>query len=176
MHRIVVAALLMFACAQVSARPTFGGGLGFELRIQREVNPDYAEAKGTPQLFAQMSFVNWGAHLESSLEKQSTSSGGLSVSSRSYNLGAWARYKFLAEKRWRPFASAGLGSFFDKVTSDFGAASNDSSGTRPYAGLGGGLAVVFWNHLVLESEARVTMVRERKEPMFSALLRVGFLF
>lgn len=176
MSRIVILALFFSASAAAFARPQFGGGLGFETRMQREVNPEYAEAKSHPHLFAQMLFVNWGAHLEISNETQSSSSGVLVVNSRSLNTGVWGRYKFLEEKRWRPFASAGVGMFFDRVKSEFATAVNESRGNRPYLGAGGGVSAIFWEHLLLEAEARITGVRERKEPMVSALLRVGFLF
>ena len=171
----VLVALLMFAPAAL-AGPQWGLGLGFELRAQREVNPDFAEAKGMPQLFAQMQFVNWGAQVEAAVEERSSASGGLNITSRSMNFSAWGRYVFLEQKIWRPFAAAGLGCYFDQVKSQLGAAANESSGTRPYFGAGGGLRAVMWRHLLLEAEGRLSLVRERKEPMVSALLRVGFSF
>ncbi len=177
-----IAFVLILSCSQVwaepqnSAEPQFGGGLGYEVRIQREVNPDFAETKSVPQLFAQMLFTHWGAHVEAGTETQSSNSGGLSVDARSVNVGAWGRYKFLEEKRWRPFASAGVGSYFDRVTSQFGTASNVSRGKRPYVGFGGGISAVFWERMLFETELRGSLVRERKEPTLSALLRIGFLF
>lgn len=177
MYRAIVFTALIFAGAVAAGeQPQFGGGLGYEVRIQREVNPDFAETKSMPQAFAQMQFTHWGAHIEGAVENQTSTSGGLTISARSYNFGGWGRYKFLEQKMWRPFVAAGLGSYFDRVTSEFGNASNESKGKRPYVGLGGGMAVVFWEHLLLETEARVALVRERKEPTLSALLRIGFLF
>jgi hypothetical protein len=171
----ILVALIIFSPA-VFAGPQWGLGLGFELRAQREVNPDFAETKGVPQFFAQMQFVNWGAQVEAALEKQSSGSGGLNISSRSANFGGWGRYVFLEQKRWRPFATAGLGCYFDRVKSKFGTAENESSGTRPYVGTGGGVTAVLWRHLLLEAEGRLSLVRERKEPTVSTLLRLGFSF
>jgi hypothetical protein len=172
---LVLIAVMIFASTAV-AGPQIGLGFGFELRAQREVNPDFTETKGVPQFFAQMQFINWGGQVEAAVEKQTSGSGGLMISSQSFNFSGWGRYVFLEEKRWRPFASAGLGCYFDQVKSKFGAAENESSGIRPYVGTGGGVTGVVWRHLLLEAEGRISLVRERKEPMVSALLRVGFSF
>lgn len=174
-HAPILILLILFA-PTVFAGPQWGLGLGFELRAQREVNPDFAETKGVPQFFAQMQFVNWGAQVEAATEKQSTNSGGLTITSQSTNFSGWGRYVFLEQKHWRPFAIAGLGCYFDRVKSRFGTAVNESSGTRPYFGTGGGVTAVVWRHLLLEAEGRLSLVRERKEPMISALVRVGFSF
>jgi|GEM_PF-4692806 len=176
MLRPVIGLFLLISVSTVQAAPKWSGGLGYEARVQREVNPDFSETKGLPQVFAQMLFVNWIAHVEAGTEQDSSNSGALKITTRSHHFGVWGRYSFLQAKRWRPFASAGVGTFIDNVKSEFGDADNDSRGTRPFLGTGGGVTTVFWEHLLFEGEARATLVRERKEPMISALLRVGFLF
>lgn len=169
-----IAFVFLFSCSLAHARPDWAAGTGIEARMQREVNPDYAETRVLPQLFVQMRFVNWGAHLEAGTEKSSSESGALRIDSRSHNAGIWGRYSFLEQKRWRPFLGLGTGCYFDSVKSEFGAATNESTGIRPYLGTSGGISAVFWNHMLIEAELRGNLVRERKEPLFAALLRIGF--
>lgn len=159
--------------AQAPAVWTWSLGTGLEARVQRQVNPDYSEFATLGQLFVQMQRGNWGAQLEVSQEEHNTSSGGFHIDTTSTNAGAWGRYTILPERAWHPFFAGGLGSYFDKVTSSYGSSSVEKNGRRAYWGLGVGIARTFWQHLLLEAEGRGTMVEDRKDPMFSGLIRVG---
>lgn len=167
---------VLFILPAASARPLWTLGLGFEARLQRQVNPDFVESKGLPQAFARMSWTNWEVQVELAAENQESSAGALKITSHSQQISAWARYAFLEQKRWRPFADLGLGSYFDQVKSEFGSSSNEATGTRPLIGTGGGIFAVFWDHWLVEAQARLSVVRERKEPLMAALFRTGFTF
>ncbi len=170
------ATLIAVWSASVLALPRWSGGVGYEARLEREVNPDFVETKGVPQIFARVSWTSWEAQLEFSSEKGASSAGALKVQSQTVGLSGWGRYAFLEQKRWRPFAEWGAGSYFDQITSEFGASTTQSRGKRPFVGVGGGIFAVYWNHLLVETGARISFVRERKEPLAAALIRIGFVF
>jgi len=175
-----VSKLLIFAfifiLPEAFAAPRWTAGLGFEARLQRQVNPDFVESKILPQIFARLSWTNWEAELEGAVESSTSASGALKINSHSQQVSGWARYAFLEQKRWRPFVDTGVGCYFDQVKSEFSGTSNEASGFRPFFGAGGGIFSVFWNHLLVEAEGRLTMVRERKEPLLAALVRIGYAF
>jgi hypothetical protein len=119
---------------------------------------------------------NWGLHVELGKEDHVTNAGAMTISSKSYNSGVWGRYIFRNTHLWQPFLGAGVGAYFDTVTSRFGNALDERSGVRPYVGANAGVSAVFWKYLLVEAEGRMTGVRDRKEPMLSALLRIGFYY
>ena len=166
----------LFFGLSVHAAPRWAGGLGIEALIEKNVNAEDTQSHALPQLFAQMQLTNWVAHLELGTFSKTTETSGIRVTQRTRSLGAWGRYSFLENKRWRPFASLGVGSYFDQITSEYKTSSDERSGKRLNAGTGGGFSVTFWEHLYLDSELRVIVAQERKEPMLSALLRVGYVF
>lgn len=153
----------------------WSAGTGLETRFQKEVNPDYSDVQILGQLFGQLNLGRWLAHAELGHEERDTSTGLLAIETRSLNIGAWGRYQFQTEQ-WRPFVGTGLGAYFDTVKTTFGASEDERSGNRPYWGLGGGISAVFWNSLLLEAEGRGTLIRDRREPTFAALFRVGFYY
>lgn len=175
MFRTLVLLALTAHASPSLAAPSWTVGTGLETRFQKEVNPDYAEMKAIGQLFAQANFGVWAGHAELGHEVQESNSGALSITSKSLNFGLWGRYQFLTDQ-YRPFVSTGLGSYFDTVTTRFGASEDERTGTRPYWGLGGGISAVFWEHLLVEVEGRGALIRDRKEPTLAALFRAGFYY
>lgn len=172
-------ALILWSClcgASAYAAPEWRLGAGFEIKAQREINPDYTELRFVGQIFSQMQFSKWGAHLEASRQSESSKSGSLSIKTESLNFGAWARYRFGEESIWRPYLASGLGAYFDNVTSKFLTAEDERSGIRYYWGLGGGISAVFWQHVLVEAEGRMLLLRDSKDPMFGGLMRVGYAF
>ena len=59
MQRTLMLATFLWFAPLANASLNFTAGTGLETRIQREVNPDYAEVKTVGQLFAQMQFTNF---------------------------------------------------------------------------------------------------------------------
>ena len=166
----------MFAITVNAEAPSISAGLGIEARMQREMNPDYVEGKTLGQVFAQVLWPKWGVHAEFGQEKRVSNSGAMTITSKSYNTGVWGRYTFRNDHLWQPFLGAGLGAYFDNVSSRFGGTVDERSGTRPYIGANVGVSAVFWKYLLVEAEGRASGVRDRKEPMLSALLRIGFYY
>lgn len=166
----------LFSVNAFAEVPKISLGTGYEARMQREVNPDYVEMKSLGQLFGQVRFEKWALHLEIGDEERTTNYGAMKVYSRSINAGAWGRWLFQNERQWQPFVGGGAGAYFDRVTSRYGASVDDRDGLRPYMGVDTGISSVFWRHLLVEAEARISLVRDRKEPMLSALLRAGVYF
>jgi hypothetical protein len=148
-------------------------GTGFEARLQREVNPDYTEAAMLGELFVQMNRGHWGGQLEISQEERNTSSGALHIDTVTTNAGGWGRYTILLERPWHPYFTGGVGSYFDNVKSSYGSSSIEKNGRRLYWGLGVGISRTFWEHLLVEAEGRGALVEDRKDPVFSGLIRVG---
>jgi hypothetical protein len=177
MCRLLIAVLLLlFTLTAQAEASSISAGLGLEARMQKEVNPDYIEGKTLGQIFAQVLWENWGLHVELGKEDHVTNAGAMTISSKSYNSGVWGRYIFRNTHLWQPFLGAGVGAYFDTVTSRFGNALDERSGVRPYVGANAGVSAVFWKYLLVEAEGRMTGVRDRKEPMLSALLRIGFYY
>ncbi len=176
MFRALIVLMVFTSCAAMAERPALSMGAGFEARMQRELNPDYVEMKSLGQLFVQARFEKWAVHAEVGDERRVSNAGGLKITARSINTGVWGRYQFVNIYRWVPFVGAGLGAYFDQVSSKFGAADDDRSGIRPYLGTGIGVSGGFWKYLLLEAEGRLAVVRDRKDPMASAILRAGVYF
>ncbi len=161
------------AASEPSSKTVWNLGTGLEARLQRDVNPDYAEPAALGQLFVRADFGPWGAQVEVSEETRNTSAGAMQVDSRSLNLAAWGRYTFGPERRWRPFLGSGLGIYMDRVSYSYGSASTEKYGERYYWGVGAGISRAFWEHLLVELEGRAALVEDRKDAVFSAFLRVG---
>ena len=176
MFRHLISLSLLISGAAGAERPAFVVGAGLEMRMQRELNPDFVEGKSLGQIFAQARFETWAFHTELGQEKRESSSGGLKITAKSTNAGVWGRYHFVNPYHWKPFASAGLGAYFDNVISEFAGASDERGGIRPYFGLGGGISAVFLDYLFVEAEGRAALVRDRKEPTLSGIVRVGVHF
>jgi len=150
-------------------------GAGSETRLQQEINSQAVESKSMPQFFIQYRLGPWGFGIELGREELDTASGGLSVSTKTWSSGFWARREFLQPLEFSPFVGAGAGLYFDEVTSRFGAAEDVRSGQRMFAGLGGGLSHALWEHLLVEAEARVLAIQDRKEVAFSGIIRIGYV-
>jgi opacity protein-like surface antigen len=151
----------------------FAMGVGMETRAQRDVNPDETAPKYSGVLYAKLRFKPWDALFETARDERDSSSGSLRIHSESTLLGAWTRYEIRAEESWTPFASAGLGSYFDKVSTSFQTSSADKSGTRGFLGLGGGVSAVFWSHVLVEGEGRILSLEQSKDPVLTGMIRVG---
>lgn len=170
---LILALIAPVASAQYQG---FAAGLSLEARMQKEVNPDYVEGKTLGHLFGQVRFERWRLHGELGQEKHATSTGGLTISSKTIVAGVWGHYIFANANRWQPFVSAGLGANFDTVSSRFGNATDERAGKRLFGGAGLGIYAVYFKYLLVEAEGRIVGVQDRKEPMASALLRIGFYY
>lgn len=164
---------MQLANAEISA---WSAGLGVEGRLQKEVNPDFVEGRTVGMLFGQILFSRWGIHSELSVEDHTSNSGAMTIAAKTYSAGVWGRYIFINPFRWQPYVSLGLGANFDTITSRFGAVTDERSGRRYFAGTGFGISAIFWKHLLTEAEGKVVGVQDRKEPMISALFRIGFIY
>lgn len=171
---IFVVISVISVTTQASTLGSFGAGL--ETRMQREVNPSYSEMKSLGQLFLQFDFGRWVLHSEVGEEEQDSQVGMLSVSSRTLNGGLWGRFQFRDEGLWIPYLGSGVGTYYDRVISEFGSARDERSGYRLYWGAGAGLSAVFAKLIFTEAELRGSLVRDRKDPLISAMLRVGVAF
>jgi hypothetical protein len=171
--QMIAVLLTLLVGMSAEARPLWSVGTAMEARMQREVNPDYYEASAIGQLFAQASFGKWAALLEVGQDSSDSSSGGVSVDNDTLSVGAWGRYSLAPERKWRPVAGLGLGAYFDKVTSTYGSSSSERRGERYFGGAGVGLSHTFFKHMLIEGEGRAALIEDRKDPLFSVLLRLG---
>lgn len=178
MLRTVIAlfvALLFHASA--FARQEVAMGLAMESRVQREVNPDIGNLHSLGMVYAKWKFAQWSALFETGLEEHDSGTGSLNVKTETIGVGLWGRYDFYAPDRgWSPFAGVGVGSYFDRVNADFQDSHEERSGTRKFAGLGVGVDATFWQHFLVEGEGRMNFVELSKDPVFSAIFRVGAVF
>ncbi|MGE0526518.1 MAG: hypothetical protein AB7G93_05070 [Bdellovibrionales bacterium] len=161
------------ATEAVSRRVRWGGGMGIEGRLSKEVNPDYVETGALPRLYGQAFLWPWGASLELGQQKQVSEAGGLAILARTTELSLWGRYAFTESERWMPYATVGAGVYFDQVTSTLGAAYDERDGERGLFGLGGGLSKRFLKYMNVDVEARAVMAEDRRNPVFSGILRLG---
>ncbi len=176
MRRTLTLVLFTLISAPAFAAPsTYSMGLGMESRLVKEVNPDYTNAQFAGQLYGTVRFWPWDLSVEvTPEEKRSAASGSLSITSQTTTLSFWGRYEFLAaDRRLMPFASLGLGMYFDRVTTKFNGESDTRGSRRGFAGVGLGLTATLWKRLQLEAEARGSSVEEREEMLFSLLLHAG---
>ena len=171
--RLLLPLFMLMFCSQTFARPLWSIGTSVEARAQREVNPDFYEATAVGQLFAQASIGKWAGLLEVGQDSRDSRTGGMSIDSDTTVVGGWGRYSFAPERKWRPIAGLGLGAYFDKVTSTFGSSSVERNGQRLFWGAGVGLSRILWKHMLVEAEGRGSLIEDRKDPLFSVLLRVG---
>lgn len=168
---LTLALLSSFASA---AQYALGGGM--ESRLQKEVNPDYVEAKHVGGVFGKISFWPMAVVVEAAQQERESQVGGLKIKSSTNNFGLWGRYEFRDPGTWSPFAGIGAGLYMDKVVTSFEGNDDTRSGNRGFMGLGGGLTKTFWKYLLVELEARVATVQDRNDPFLSALLRAGVQF
>ena len=176
LRTLTVALVLNLVGGSIASAATWSMGGLMESRMQKEVNPDYAELKNTGGIFAKVGFWPMAVLLESAREERDSGSGGLKVSSESTSLGVWGRYEFRDPGTWSPFAGIGAGMHFDKVTTTFAGQRDVRSGQRNFMGVGGGITKSFWSHVLVELEARAVTVQQRNDPMLSALFRAGVQF
>ncbi|MGE4133374.1 MAG: hypothetical protein AB7F86_17150 [Bdellovibrionales bacterium] len=152
-------------------------GHGFESRVQSGINSEQTENTNLPTFFGQYRREAWSVTLESGLQpERRTQSGGLSITSNTWSLGAWARYEFMQPLRHSPFLSLGYGRYFDNVQSKFGSAVDERSGQRYFYGLGGGMSHAFWNHFLVEAELRALVIQNQQDFALAGSLRAGFVF
>jgi hypothetical protein len=170
---VVSVVVLSASSSWALARPDYALGLGFEARQQRDVNPDSNGARGLGQLYGMLRLKPWAIEVETSHDTDQTHSGSLNVKSQSTLVGAWGRFEYLHPADYTLFAALGYGMFFDQVDTQFQTSSDHHTGTRDFMGAGTGLSTLFWEHLQLEVEGRILNIQETKDPVFSALVRVG---
>jgi opacity protein-like surface antigen len=173
MRILILFALCFASSAFALTQKDFAMGVGMETRAQRDVNPDETAPKYSGMLFAKLRFKPWDALLETARDERDSSSGSLRVHSESTLLSAWVRYEIRPEESWTPFATAGLGSYFDKVSTSFESSQASKSGMRSFVGLGAGVSATYWDHLVIEGEGRILSLEESKDPVLTGMIRVG---
>ncbi len=155
----------------------FSFGTGLEVRGQQEINPQYMEAKVLPQFFVQVRYFPYTLSLEGSYERRDTSTGPLSVSSQSSQMGLWGRYEFIPAAKLSPYAGAGVGLSFDTVDLNYGdAATKTYRGRREFFGLSAGVRYEFWNHLMQELETKAVLIEDRRDIALSLIYRLGFVY
>lgn len=176
-----VALLLLFAVsgmafAQESGREKHWSlGTGFEGRLQEDINPQLPDTQVLPHVFAQYRIWPFGVSVEADWSERDSNSGALSIETRTLNLGLWGRYEFREPLKWSPFAGAGFGMGFDRVTSRFLEESDVRQGRRGFFGMGGGLTHSPLKHLLLEAEVRAALIQDRKDIALSGIFRLGFV-
>lgn len=175
--RPVLALMLLLMAPNLWAAPTvWSTGLGMESRMQREVNPDYVDMRNSGTLYAKARFWPMAALLEAAREDRDSHSGDLRIKASSMMLGVWGRYEFRDPDKWSPFAGLGAGQYFDQVQTSFGEQVDTRKARRGFMGVGLGLTKTYWQHLLLELEARAAAIQRRDQIQFSGLFRVGFTF
>lgn len=153
-------------------------GTGMELRGQQEVNPQYMEARTLPHFFAQFRKFPFTISLEGGYEERRTSTGLFSVATKSIGLSLWGRYEFREPLRWSPYASVGVGSYFDSVDFNYGdgAAATARKGRRDLFGIGGGISHAFFIHFLQELEARAVLIEDRRDIAWTVIYRLGYVY
>jgi hypothetical protein len=174
MHRYLAALLILCSShAFAAANYKLAMGLGVESRLDNEVNPGYTDGRVAGQIFQELHFQPWTLAVELGYEQHSSSSGSYSIGKSTASLAAWGRYSFKQEDRWSPFIAAGLGGYFDKVTSTLDADRDVRRGRRIMVGAGAGITNLYWKYLLLEAEGRIAGVEQRRDPAFSLIFRAG---
>lgn len=173
--RFALIVLLAAFSGAATAAPQWGLGFGMESRLDREVNPDYADVHSAPQLYGKIDLAPWAFVVETSQQSSESGEGSLHVSSQTQILATWARYEFPIPSHWMPFVSMGAGMAFDQVTTTFAGSRDVRNGNRGLLGAGGGLTGTFFSWLQVEAEGRVNFIEDHKDPDLSALLRLGVL-
>lgn len=172
--RLLITLLLCFGASAEAL--DYGVGLGVDSRVGKDVNPAYTSARSLGQLFGEVRFYPWTIALEYMRDTQTSSDGGLSIQRVSNSLGLWGRFGFLDPDGWSPYATVGLGTYLDRVTSTFAAERDERKGSRAFLGAGAGVAKTFFTYLLTEAEVRGLLVREQKDPGLALILRLGVRF
>lgn len=162
-----------FTGAQAGAVVRMVTGLGVEGRMEAQVSPEFSDTRGVGQLFQRVQWNRWAVSVEVAQERSKTASGGFSVRTRTANVSAWGLYRVWGADSWSSFVDLGGGPAIDSVESQLGADVARRRGVRWRFGGGLGLNYLIWDRLLLEGEARMTGIQDRKEPAFSLLLRAG---
>jgi hypothetical protein len=174
MQRLLTFGLIvLWSGATWASKPDLAMGLGLETRAQRDVNPDATTAKSTDEFYGKIRFFPWALEIETGREESASGSGSLTIKSESTLLGVWGRYEFAPPTMVAPFASLGMGSYFDVIDTSFAASHDRRQGVRKFMGAGGGLTMTLWDHLQMEIEGRIISLEETKDPVLSGLIRVG---
>ncbi len=178
---IFVVAVILVGTAEAAETPTslrWSGGLGMEVRGQQEINPQYMEARVLPHFFAHVRRFPFAVAIEGGYEQRETNSGQLSIATKTIGLGVWGRYEFRDTMRWAPFASVGVGSYLDTISLNYGdgEAATARKGRRDFAGLGGGIGHVVWNHFLHELETRAVLIEDRRDVAWTFIYRMGYVY
>lgn len=177
-YLILIAFVAQSSMASAVIIRNFGGGLSMAMTAEREVNPQYLEARSMPALFAQVGTFPYTLTLESGYERRKTSAGALSVANKSVSLSLWGRYEFGRPRQWSPFVSAGTGMLFDTVEMNYGdgQAQSRADGQRWQGGVGIGLTHVFFGHFLNELETRTVLIEDRSGVAWNVIYRMGYIY
>jgi hypothetical protein len=154
----------------------WSAGMAVEGRVQKDVNPDYYDGRALGQLFARARLAPWSGLLELGEERRQTSSGNLSITTLTRHLGLWARGEPWMERGWSPYFGLGTGVFLDRVETSFVSDRSVDRGQRFFIGAAMGISRTVWKRCLLELEGRVQAIEQVQDPVFSGILRVGYIF
>ncbi len=181
MQRLILVALLSWSAVAIcqeedaTSRLHFAGGAGIELKAQQDVNPDSMTPRFLPQGFIQLKKRAFTLMTDLSHEQSRTSSGSLSITSQTWNLGFWGRYDLLQGQILSPFVSLGVGMLFDQVDTQFLGERDERSGRRRFFGGGLGLSKVLGEHFLIEGEYRAALTEDRKDISHLGIVRLGLV-
>jgi hypothetical protein len=176
MRRLLIVLVFSLLSINAAAATVWSAGLGMESRLQREVNPDYADMHNIGTLYAKARFWPLAVLLEAEQQERDSHSGDLRIRSDSTQLGLWGRYEFRDPEVWSPFVGLGIGTSFDRVRTSFGDDQDTRRAQRHFMGTAAGLTKTFWKHMLTELEARATLMERRDQYFLSGLIRIGFTY
>lgn len=168
--------LLVIAASAAWAEPVhYSLGLGFESRMQEQVNPTFYEARFVGNYSGQIRFWPMTVLIEAAHAQHDSTNGAFSVVNETTTLGGWLRYEFNQPYAWSPFVATGLGVNLDEVRSTYFDDQDVRRGSRMFVGFGGGLTKTFMRYLMVEAEGRAEIIEDRKDVAYSGILRLGVL-
>lgn len=153
----------------------WSAGSGLVGRLQEDVNPQMSDTQLLPQFFVQFHKGALAVSLEGDWQEQESRSGAFSITSRTFGIGLWGRYELVRDNGLVPFLGAGVGSYFDTVTSRYQDEEDQRQGKRRFLGVGGGLGYRAWKYLLVEGEIKAALIQDRKDATYSGILRLGVI-
>lgn len=175
--RWTLIALLMLPGLAHASLGRVSVGLGYEAKVDRDINPDNSQVNSMGEFFATIGFRPWSILLEIDQYQTRSADGVYAIQATSYTPMTWGRFEPWSYLTVSPFAGLGLGWNFQDVSTSFGTAHDERWAD---GGMVGGLALGaksdFWKHWRVEGEMRLLKEEFTEQPVASFVLRSGYTF
>lgn len=174
---VVLLALAIFSVGAVAQQPVPYGALLFEGRLDDTVGGVEKQVRRHVYIAGGLRWdqIHWRSEL--GFSNESSGEGFVEIQVNTYEWINWALYVFNPGSPYLVYGGAGLGvsSHYVKTTAG-GASRTDPTDVKMDVGAAFGIETVWSNNIQAAVEIRAYKLGEKKDPITSGLLQIGYLF